>query len=394
MNIESALPANEFDGLPLVGQETGNRPLWIGLAGISAVGVSLFFVLESRRESAEVPAVSAKVRDYGGTASAMPELYVPPEEIVLPAEYFNSSPTTPNANRTPQNQSAPRLPPVVLQTAPKSQQRVSSNRSPIRTDTEAAPKSTAGVGMLTQNPGVIIPPPLPSLPFVNNTPTVIYDMGVQQSNNATSNVNDNNISSVPVQSSTRIRAKREGNWNAMVQQGSIIPAVLETAIDSTQPGQARALVSKDILSLKGTKVLIPRGSRLFGDYKADLASGQNRIQIQWARLVRPDGVTIALNSPATDVLGRAGLKGDVNTHFFQTLSFALLQSSLDIASNIASRAISSDSGVILAVPTSTQSVPSGLFSTPPKPTISIKQGSRISVLVSRDLDFSIIDGLK
>jgi len=42
--------------------------------------------------------------------------------------------------------------------------------------------------------------------------------------------------------------------------------VLETAINSDLPGYTRAIVSRDIRSFDGTNILVPRGSRLIGQY--------------------------------------------------------------------------------------------------------------------------------
>ena len=83
----------------------------------------------------------------------------------------------------------------------------------------------------------------------------------------------------------RVKAARFSNPGTTIPQGAVIQAVLETALDSTRPGPARALVSRDVRSFDGSKILIPRGSRLFGEYKADLTQGQNRAFIQWQTAV-------------------------------------------------------------------------------------------------------------
>ena len=55
--------------------------------------------------------------------------------------------------------------------------------------------------------------------------------------------------------------------------------------------------------------------------------------VQWQTLTRPDGVQIALDSPAADPLGRAGIGGKVNTHFWSRFGNALLQSTLEPSSD-------------------------------------------------------------
>ena len=96
-------------------------------------------------------------------------------------------------------------------------------------------------------------------------------------------------------SATRMRSPA-----TTVAQGTLMTAMLETAIDSDLPGYTRAIISRDVKSYDGSRVLIPRSSRVIGQYKSGLAVGQTRAYILWTRLIRPDGVSIALGSPATD----------------------------------------------------------------------------------------------
>jgi len=187
-----------------------------------------------------------------------------------------------------------------------------------------------------------------------------------------------------------VGASRFRNPATTVPQGTIIQAVLETALDSTQPGFARAIVSRDVMSFDGSRVLIPRGSKLFGEYAADLNRGQNRALIQWRRLTRPDGAIIDVDSPSADPLGRAGVKGKVNSHFFQRFSGAILQSALDIGVQLATRKAAGDT-VVVALPNSAQSIaiqkPDDI-----RPTLKVRQGASVSVFVGRDLDFTSVEG--
>jgi type IV secretion system protein VirB10 len=187
----------------------------------------------------------------------------------------------------------------------------------------------------------------------------------------------------------RVRASRLASPALTVPQGTVIPAVLETALDSTRPGAARALVQRDVYGFDGSRVLIPRGSRLYGEYEADLGSGQKRAAVRWSRLLRPDGVTIALDSPASDPLGRAGVKGKVDSKFLQRFGGALLQSVLDVGVGLA--ASRATDGVIVALPGSTQNVRVN-EGNQIKPTLTVRQGTSVSVFVARDLDFTGVDG--
>lgn len=192
-----------------------------------------------------------------------------------------------------------------------------------------------------------------------------------------------------VSGSARVTAARFEKPSRTVPQGTVIPAVLETALDSTRPGGVRALVQRDIHAFDGSRVLIPRGSRLYGEYDAQLQRGENRALIRWTRLIRPDGVTIALDSPASDPLGRAGVKGKVDGKFFQRFGGALLQSVLDIGVGVATH--EATDGVIVALPGSTQNVTPRIAEGDIRPTLKVRHGTSVSVFVSRDLDFSTVE---
>jgi type IV secretion system protein VirB10 len=194
-------------------------------------------------------------------------------------------------------------------------------------------------------------------------------------------------------SDERVAAGRLVNPSLTVPKGTIVAAVLETALDSSRPGAVRAIVSRDVKSFDGSRVLIPRGSRIYGEYNSDVNSGQKRALIRWQRLTRPDAVVIDLDSPAADPLGRAGVEGKVNSHFFARFGSAILQSVLDIGVGLATRSVTRDGTVIVGLPGSTQQVTGQLQQqTQVQPTLRVRQGTSVSVFVARDLDFSTVDG--
>ncbi|PSJ36428.1 type IV secretion system protein B10 [Sphingomonas deserti] len=176
------------------------------------------------------------------------------------------------------------------------------------------------------------------------------------------------------------------NRSTTVPQGTLIPAVLETAFNSTRPGFARAIVSREVRGFDGTRILIPRGSRLIGEYRADAAAGQKRALINWVRLIRPDGVTIEVGSPATDTLGRGGVKAKVNNHFFERFAGAILQSTVDIALALAAR--SSNNSVIVTTAGGGAQAGNLIQPEPVRPTLTVPAATSISVFVARDLDFA------
>lgn len=187
-------------------------------------------------------------------------------------------------------------------------------------------------------------------------------------------------SEVPTSSATRM-----GNLAAIIPQGTLIPGVLETAIDTDVPGFVRAVISRDVRSFDGSRVLIPRGSRVIGQYKSGLAIGQTRAFVVWTRIIRPDGVTISISSPATDTSGRNGLGGKVDSHFGKRFGAALLMSLIGAAGQAAGGGTS----VILSGTQSAVSASTGSNANIP-PTVRVALGQPIRIFTAQDLDFSAV----
>ncbi|MFM1975553.1 MAG: hypothetical protein RL145_399 [Pseudomonadota bacterium] len=168
-----------------------------------------------------------------------------------------------------------------------------------------------------------------------------------------------------------------------VTQGTLIPAVLETAINTDVPGYVRAVVSADVRSFDGTRVLIPRSSRLIGQYRSGLQAGQKRAYVIWTRLIRPDGVSVNIGSPAVGFSGETGLDGKVQTHFFERFGSAMLLSVIGGLSTLGG-----NSGVVIA--NSGQSAAAAAIGQTAQigPTVRVRLGAPIRVFTARDLDFS------
>ena len=169
-----------------------------------------------------------------------------------------------------------------------------------------------------------------------------------------------------------------------VTQGTLIPAVLETAIDTDVPGFVRAVVSADVRSFDGTRVLVPRSSRLIGQYRSGMQAGQKRAYVIWTRLIRPDGVSVAIASPAIGFAGETGLAGKVDSHFFERFGSAMLLSVIGGLSAIGS------SGASVVVAGGGQSAAAAAVGQTGQigPTIRVRPGEPVRVFTARDLDFS------
>jgi type IV secretion system protein TrbI len=176
----------------------------------------------------------------------------------------------------------------------------------------------------------------------------------------------------------------------VLQAGSVIPAALITGIRSDLPGLVTAQVTQNVYdSPTGRILLIPQGSRLIGDYDADVAFGQSRVLLAWNRLILPDGRSIVLErQPAADPRGFAGLQDATDYHWGGVLKAALVSTLLGVGSEIGS---GSDGDLARAIRRGTQDsvnrageqIVSRELNV--RPTLTIRPGTPVRVLVTRDL---------
>ncbi|MEP9370047.1 type IV secretion system protein VirB10 [Xanthobacter sp. VNH20] len=224
------------------------------------------------------------------------------------------------------------------------------------------------------------------------------------------------------------RATKNNRIDALVAQGTLIRGVLETALQSDLPGMVRAVVTENVWSFDGRRVLIPSGSRLIGEYRSGIAQGQTRVFIVWTRMLRSDGVSVQLGSNGADDLGRAGNAGFVDNHYLERFGSAIVLSLVGGASQLLSAYGQNTDGYgngtvitttdpVTGVVTQTQTgVNQNQLSLQARqiaaqnisqtltniaqealrnsinipPTIYLDQGTRIIVFIRRDLDFSAL----
>ncbi len=187
------------------------------------------------------------------------------------------------------------------------------------------------------------------------------------------------------------RATRMSGLDRLVPQGAVVGATMETALNSDLPGFARAITQRNVYSFDGSAVLIPAGSRLIGQYKSGIAQGASRVFILWTRLIRPDGVSIDLASPATDELGRGGVTGKVNRHFLQRYGGAILTSVLTGGINAAAAGLSGGSTILVGSANQASALAGqAAQGNDIPPTITTRQGAQVRIFVARDLDFSAV----
>ena len=123
----------------------------------------------------------------------------------------------------------------------------------------------------------------------------------------------------------------------IIQAGTIISGALLTGIRSDLPGEITAQVTEHVYdSPSGQVLLIPQGSRLIGSYDSQVAFGQSRVLLVWARLLLPNGKSILLDrQKGSDVAGYSGLEDEVDNHWGALFKAAAVSTLLSVGSQVA-----------------------------------------------------------
>ncbi|AGF74935.1 type IV secretion protein VblB10 [Bartonella australis AUST/NH1] len=188
------------------------------------------------------------------------------------------------------------------------------------------------------------------------------------------------------------KAQYIGNRNYIISMGTSIPCILETALNSDQPGFTSCVINRDILSDNGRVVLLDKGTQVVGEYRGGLHQGQARLFVLWTRAKTPNGVVVNLDSPATDNLGRAGFDGRVNQHWWQRFGSALLLSVVGDATKMLVDKIKNDNIQINGLSNAGKEAASialeNQINIPP--TLEKHQGELVNIFVARDINFSSV----
>jgi type IV secretion system protein TrbI len=175
-----------------------------------------------------------------------------------------------------------------------------------------------------------------------------------------------------------------------LSEGTVIDTVLTNRLDSTFTGPVNSLVSIPVYA--ADRVVIPAGARVLGEARAVNAFGQTRLAVVFHRILLPSGGRIDLDAfPALNQVGDLGLHDQVDRHYGQIFGVSI---ALGLIAGFAQgqTAIGLDA---TAVDSYRQGVASNVTQSSTRvlerflnllPTVTIREGHRIKVYLSRDLD--------
>lgn len=365
----------DMDAPPRVAGSNSLWPVAFGIVGALGLGAVVFLQLEAGRTAIENAALASRQAAADAAAQRLAAATTEPSAIPPPGSADPASPEPLPPELIPLVEEQAALPPQVV-----------PGPTQLELDRLRSPALVVDLGSYEPLPSAALKPDAAS-PIDPNS------ISAAMSSAANQNLNPDERFAQRFgvgNASKPTKAGRLSDVSTTIIEGTVIAAVLETALNSDLPGYVRAVVTREVRGFDGSAVLVPRGSRLIGQYKSGVALGQSRTFVIWTRMIRPDGVTIELSAPATDGLGRGGLDGNVDTHFFERFGGAVLLSLLNLGVGAAVDA--ADTNIVIAstragVDAGAGAITSGVNIAP---TVMVPQGAPVRVFVSQDLDFSTV----
>ncbi|MDT9600397.1 TraB/TrbI/VirB10 family type IV secretion system protein [Sphingosinicella rhizophila] len=358
-----------------------SRKVLIGLGAAASIGIGgvMMVALQGREEAteqsdlyntdrvAQADGLGALPRDYSALPRDVPQLGPPlPGDMGRPM--LSAQQRGEQVPPHPGAPGAPAAPPV-----DPAAQRASQEREAARTSALFSTTQTGGGSEAAGPPSP--PPPAPAAPEASQLAGGRGEAFLSREADRRT------------MSADRVRAPVS---RYVLQAGSIIPAALVTGLRSDLPGQVTAQVTSPVYdSPTGRHLLVPQGSRLIGQYDAEVGLGQERVLLVWNRLIFPDGRSIVLErQPGADAEGYAGLQDRVNHHWGRLLRAGLLSTLLGVGAELGS---GSDGDIARAIREGAQDTFNqagqqvverelGV-----RPTITIRPGYPVRIIVTRDL---------
>ncbi|MBB5864841.1 TrbI/VirB10 family protein [Xanthomonas sp. 3058] len=199
-------------------------------------------------------------------------------------------------------------------------------------------------------------------------------------------------------------AKPISNPDGLLVRGTYIRCILETRIISDFGGYTSCIVTEPVYSINGHNLLLPKGSKMLGQYGAGEPSSR-RMQVVWDRVTTPTGLDVTLVGPGIDTLGSAGHPGQYDAHWGNKIASALFVSLLSDAFKYAAAeygpqttTIGLGSGIVTQQPFESNTAQSiqqlaqqAVEKSGRRPgTLTINQGTVLNVYVAKDVDFSAV----
>lgn len=174
-------------------------------------------------------------------------------------------------------------------------------------------------------------------------------------------------------------------------EGTILEAVLTNRLEGSFTGPVNCQVTTDVYSTDHQHLLIPKGSRILGEAREIADRDQQRLAVTFHRLIMPSGYSVSLERVlGLDQAGATGLKDKVNNHYVATFGTSIALGLLAGLSGFGTGSVFTADGADMY----RQGVANQLGRDSTRildrrlnafPTITIREGTRVKILLSADL---------
>jgi type IV secretion system protein VirB10 len=185
----------------------------------------------------------------------------------------------------------------------------------------------------------------------------------------------------------------------MMTRGKVIPCTVLPAIDTTLTGTVSCVTALDATGADNKVSLMDRGTYCVGQQGGGVMHGQRRVGIIWQRCETPQHVLVPLSADAADALGRPGISGTVDNHFWDRFGAAIALSLInDVGPYLVATAQRGNGNTTIAFPTiaGPQEVISEVLKSTVdiRPTITAPQASEVLIYLAGDIDFREVYALE
>lgn len=398
------------DGGPSIASAKKNK-ITIIVASAVLITLVLYFLFFRTDDSANEKLVSVSPPTAAVTGGESPFVIEAPEENNKKIEILETplTPETPSLPQLPESlviNDEPPLIPLVPNDPQNPQAQNPLNQNPQNLNNQQVPLNNQAGGVSSNILPEANPRYSPIIVFSGSNGMPPSLPGVGLSKNIV-NLNEDPTGKLE-KSAVNVKTTRVDDRVHAINQGKLLTAILETAINTEIPGSVRAIVSRDVYGESGNDVLIPRGSRLYGSYSTKVTRGQGRVDISWTRLIRSDGVDLAITFKASDQFGRSGIPGAVDNKYGSVITNSLLTSILAVGGAVAAQKAIGGNNSTSATTTAGVTTISGNASSQAvadvtktivntvsqivgdslnlTPVITVPQGTKITVVVNADMN--------
>lgn len=238
----------------------------------------------------------------------------------------------------------------------------------------------------------------PKIEEKSNSKTERYKAAISFALREKQNSNEDESSESKINKSAQKKLEYYEPNDSTLDAGTIIPVRLLTGINTDVEGQVLAQILADVYdTATGTKLLIPRGSKLIGSYeKKSVTNG--RVPVTFKLLTLPNGGswTISENIVAIDGAGYTGVKGKIHHHTGQKISAGTVSSAIAALGSLAAGNVSANNNTYTAGQIAAQGATANLInitssmlkdSAEVKNTVTIEPGYEFNVYVTNNITF-------